>query len=116
MLPAAPAPHLHQSQSIARPVPGFHLENEAFAQALAVQKQMHARAAAAEAARISTLQSRRENVLHARSILNAICDSAFRQTESTEAARCALFLCIDRAVHEIESILGKSAAQRYNSQ
>lgn len=108
MLHTAATPPACQKQSAARPRPGFHPDSEAFAATLAEQKQAHARAAAEAAARLAQLQSRRENVHQARSIFNTVFGDATRQIESGEAARSALFICVERALRQAESLAAHS--------
>ena len=96
----------------ARPLPGAHPDGEAFAAALASRRQLHDRAAEAEAARNKQLQTRRENYGHAREILSAIFDCASRQIASIDIARSVVWHCIDSAVQQVESIHAESAAIR----
>lgn len=110
MLPAGTLSPAPTRVLATRPMHGSETAHEAFADALARKKRAHTE----EATRIATLQCRRENVLHARSILNAVYDTASRQIDSIEAARDVLLLCVDLAVCEVETFLAKSAAQRYH--
>jgi hypothetical protein len=96
----------------ARPLPGTHPDAEAFAAALASQKQVHDRAAQAEAARDKQLQTRRANFGHAREIFSAIFDHACCQIVTIDIARSVVWLCIDSAIQQVESIHAEAAASR----
>jgi hypothetical protein len=101
-----------QCQSSSRPLPGTHPDSEAFAAALARQKQAHACAAAEESIRCKQLQIRRENVCHARQLLGAILDGAFDKITAREIARFAVLQCADSAATQVESHYAESFARR----
>jgi len=106
-----PTPHLHPPAP--RPLPGLHPESESFAAALAAQKHAHAQAAAAAAARNELLQSRRNSLSDARDILRIIIDGASRQIAAIEAARFALFCCLDSAVNGVEAGVALVESKRF---
>jgi hypothetical protein len=103
---------VRQCQSPARPLPGTHPDSEAFAAALARQKQAHACAAAEESTRCKQLQIRRENFCHARHLLGAILDGAFDKISASEIARFAVLQCADSAATQVESHHAESFARR----
>ena len=96
-----------------RPLPGLHPDSEPFVAALAVQKHAHAAAAAAAAAHNAVLHSRRIALFDARDILYTILDGASRKFAAIDAARFALFSCLDSAVDGVEAGVAAVESQRF---